>query len=312
MLTTNQLTTSIFLALSSTGCIADTDTTPAPVEGPHYSFVVSDVRVSATAKEAITIGGLDLNGDGKVDNELGRMFGILSTYDFNVQPTLTELARTGRSLLAVDVQTPNLANAQRTGVQLLTGISALPSPCSGATDASCGHHLDGNGTIVVNAPTKTMYSTGFTVDGSMHTTGGLIPVRLAFDATNFIDLNLHDAHLQIDHIDATGATGLWAGGISVTDKDTILIPQLAANLQRIATAAHCEWTANTVTCSDSPRAQDLLFYLDFNHDLMISEDEVRKHFINKVLLSPDVSIDNVEYISFGFSVTLVPATLTYR
>jgi hypothetical protein len=305
----HQLLASCCLVVSASACIVDT--TPPIVEGPHYSYVVSDMRVATNHAEA-KASGFDLDSDGYIDNQLGDVFGLLFSQKFDVQPTLTESVRKGTALLAVDVQTPDLSNAEIVGVQLLTGITASPSPCANSPDTTCGRHLDGHGSLVVNAASDAMYSTGPLVDDILQSKGGIIPVRIALDASNFIDLNLHHARIQVNHITKDGATAILAGALTTADKNNVFVPQVAAQFRRIAAAAHCERQATTTKCSDSPRAERLLNLFDANHDLMITDDELRANSLVQSLLSEDVTIDNVKYLSFGVSVKLVPAALTYR
>jgi hypothetical protein len=298
------------LAMSATACMQDPK--PISVEGLHYSFVVSEIHVPSTANEAAKLAGIDLDGDGKTDNQLGQVFATLRSVGFDVQSTLTDAVVRGQTLLALDVQTPDLSNADNAGVQLLTGISASPSPCADATDTACGHHLNGHGATTVNAATDAMYSTGPMVDDILQTTGGIIPIRLALDANNFIDLNLYAAHLKIEHITPTATTAILAGGMFFSDRDTIFIPQVAAQFRRVVEPAHCIRTGNKTTCEHNPRAEALLHYFDDNGDQTITDDELRHNSIVRALLEDDVTIDNVKYLSFGVSVKLVAATFTYR
>src|SRR5438270_13692712 len=77
---------------------------PAVPMGPHYHFVIDHENVPTNNTEARQY-GMDLNGDGTVDNQLGMVFGSLSSMGLNVQATTSTDVDKGSILMLADVQT---------------------------------------------------------------------------------------------------------------------------------------------------------------------------------------------------------------
>jgi len=59
------------------------------VEGAHYQYVVSDLRIASNTETARAT-GLDLDGDVTVDNQLGQVFGTLQQMGLGVGDTARE------------------------------------------------------------------------------------------------------------------------------------------------------------------------------------------------------------------------------
>lgn len=206
------LRAAMLVNLLMVGCLADT---PARVAGEHVPFIISDMQLAQSAARA-TRDAIDLDGDDRRDNALGAVFATLRIYGFDIQPSLTAAIQNGDILLGLDVQTTSFKDAAVVGVQIRKGFDAAPSPCSADMPMLCGQHLHGGGTLVADAAAPLMYSTGALAKGTLMTRGGILPVRLALDVDNFIELNLHDAAISINFQD-TKPTGILAGVVPADD-----------------------------------------------------------------------------------------------
>src|SRR5437016_1363033 len=77
---------------------------PVIPEGTHTHFVANKVFVPTNNTQARDF-GLDLNGDGTVDNQLGMVLGTLSGMGFDIQGTIDKAVAEGNVILLVDFQT---------------------------------------------------------------------------------------------------------------------------------------------------------------------------------------------------------------
>src|SRR5215471_2883908 len=88
---------------------------PKP-EGMHYHYVVNQINVPTNNTQARAY-GLDLNGDGTVDNQLGMVLGTLSSMGFDIQGNINTSVADGGIIVLVDFQTPSFDSAAGAGIQ---------------------------------------------------------------------------------------------------------------------------------------------------------------------------------------------------
>src|ERR1700733_1033370 len=120
------------------------------VQGTHYHYVIDSETVPTTS----TI-GLDLDGDGIVDNHLGGLYGtLLSVGNVDVQTPVTTEIDDGLQITLIDLQTTSLATATGAGVAIYEGDDPVPAACAGDTDTTCRHQLTGSGSFGVVANTN--------------------------------------------------------------------------------------------------------------------------------------------------------------
>ncbi|HEX7699907.1 MAG TPA: hypothetical protein VF403_04270, partial [Kofleriaceae bacterium] len=103
--------------------------------GAHYHFVVNKALVPTNNNESREY-GLDLNGDGTPDNQLGMVLGTLAGMGFKIQDTLDVAVNDGNIILLLDFQAKDLTSAAAAGIQLYLGdkTTAMPAPCNGSAD----------------------------------------------------------------------------------------------------------------------------------------------------------------------------------
>src|SRR5512141_324485 len=94
-------------SMSLAACGGGSDTiTP---EGAHYHYVVNKALVPTNNNESREY-GLDLNGDGTPDNQLGMVLGTLAGMGFDIQGTIDKAIANGSIILLVDFQTKDFMN----------------------------------------------------------------------------------------------------------------------------------------------------------------------------------------------------------
>ena len=306
--------------------------------GPHTHYVADHVYVPTNNNEARE-DGLDLNGDGTVDNQLGMVLSALAnTAGFDIQGTIDKSVAEGTIILLGDVQTTDFTNAGAAGMQVLLGDSPNPAACNTnemyTCDMStppvctgCGHHLTGSGSfqISANSPTDAELAGKFvntTFDGGP----GDITLQIALTSGNPITLNLMGARIEANDVSATTIgdptasppTGaVLAGAISQDDINNTVLPAVQSQLNPLVMR-----DCNMLTmppgcgCTDGSTGKLVLGFFDGYlgagdpADCMVSLDELQGNTLIKSLLMPDVTINGVMALSLGIKATFVGGTFT--
>lgn len=216
------------LAAGAAGCGSDDG--DGQVEGEHYRYVVATLSTVATNK-------LDIDDNGRTENKLGDLVGLLTAANFGVQATVDEAVNTGSAVLLADLQTSSFSSAASAGFAVYLGDSAsiTPAPCTDITMlATCGQHLKGTGafTIAASSPRDTLL-TGPFAGGTMKGGPGKISLQLALTGAP-ITVSLTSARVQISDVSADGiGRGLIGGGVTQTELDTTVLPGVTAQLKAV-------------------------------------------------------------------------------
>ena len=279
-------------------------------EGEHYQYVVSEISLATNASEA-AIQGLDVDGDGRRDNALGSVFSTLRGAGFDIQPDVTAAVRNGGILMGLDVQTPNLRDANLVGIQMYRGMSTVPLPCGSSDPASCGQHLSGNSQIRVAPAMEVNYATGPLRKGEALTNADELTLKLAIGADVLIDVMLHDVVIRMTDLTATTGNVTFAGVVSEMDVRDVVIPQAAKQFNRIIDR-DCAVVAPSTKCSCALNSSGdkLVGLLDTNFDCDVSDGEMRSSPIVKTLTASDIIESSIgPGLSFAVRATLVRAQL---
>ncbi len=315
-------------------------------EGMHYHYVTNKVFVP-TKPADVKADGLDLNGDGAVDNVLGGVLSFLAGMKFDVQGTIDKAVAEGTIILLVDFQTKDatfMADSA-SGVQVYLGDSPQPPACNAmemyTCDMStppvctgCGHHLTGTGMfqIAANSPQNAALA-GKIIAGKFDGGPGDLSLQIALGGTMPIQLDLIGARTEITGMSTTAigtptsGGAILAGAITQDDINNKVIPAIQTQVAPIivrdccgpGNTAHPDCTGlATMTpkcgCVANSTGATLIGLFDMdpapNGDCMVSVDEIRNNSTIKGLLAPDVTIDGKMALSLGVKVTAVGATFT--
>jgi hypothetical protein len=298
------------------------DAPPVPL-GQHYHFVIDHEYVPTNNTEARAY-GLDLDGDGMVDNALGMVLGTLVSMGLNVQTTTNTAVDDGVILMLADVQALDLASASNAGFTIYFGANPSPPACmTGGT--TCRQHLTGAGHFDVSPTSpRDPEIVGTAAAGSLMFGPGTLDIQAAFiDAAQPLPMTLVGARVKLTGVTGTSiVSGVLAGAITQTDIDTKLLPSLQQSSIPII-ARDCCGTAqspqpvcdpNSVPacgCVAGTDGKTLLGLLDTSpRDCKISLTEIMNNSLIQSLLSPDVTIDGQMALSFGVGITAVGGTFT--
>jgi hypothetical protein len=282
-----------------------------PAMGNHARYVVDKVTVPTTSALA-HMNGLDINGDGTVDNKLGSVLATFTTMGFNPQPAVDDAVSRGQILMLADLQTSDFMTATAAGFTLYIGENPQPAPCSSGTDTVCRHHLQGNGMFDAAATPRDPAIVGDIASGTLltTTTGGKLPVQVSFGGPP-LTLELVGARAKVSATATHMTAGIIAGAVTMTDLNASVFPALQGVLMTAVTA-NCTNLSSPPTCGCATGSQGaiLIGLFDTNHDCMISTQELTSNSLVQALFAPDVTIDGQQAISVGLGFTAVKATFT--
>ena len=333
------------LSVSLVACGGSGSGQPTP-EGMHYHYVANKVNVPTSNSQAHEY-GLDLNGDGTVDNQLGSVLGTLSGLNFDIQGTVDKAVAEGSIILLLDFQTKDFTSASASGLQAFLGTNPVPAACNAGetynlmTKTGCGHHLTGTGMFSIDSSSPNNMPLAGPVAGGTFTGGpGKISLQIALGGTQAINLDLIGARAKGSAITSTtiGAGGsggmVLAGALTQDDLNNKVLPAVTNEVQGIV-VRDCCGTGNTMNptcnyngtpscgCMANSTGSTILGEFDTNHDCMVTLDELQNNNIIQSFLAPDVMIDTqtnqacktaggtcAAALSLGIQVTAVGAQYT--
>lgn len=302
------------LSLAACGSSSSSDTPPVP-EGTHYGYVVSGISLPTSdqlrAQVSLDLGSMSSSKlDGVPDNKLAGLISLLST-GVDVQGAVSKAVDMGSILLLVDFQTKDLANSSAAGFSVKVGVSAsaMPAPCTDASDMVCRHHLGGNGMFTVDETASTDGVVAGKIVGGAFTGGpGDVTVQLSLGASP-ITLNLLRARIQAT-ISPTGIMNANIGGLlSQSEITTGLVPVVQTQANTLLSSSCTPVAGHPCNCTGT--AALLIIAADTNFDCQLSADEILAFPAVKGALAPDVcttsSCTTPDAVSFGVQVQAVKA-----
>lgn len=269
--------------------------------GEHYQYVAAKAFVPTTNKEA-TDYGLDLDGNGSIDNQLGKTLVSLKTVaKFDVQGTIDEAVATGSIILLVDFQTEDFKSSSAAGMKILLGENPTPAACNAGeeyvcqdgTCSGCGHHLTG-GTFDVSAGSPDNAAVaGKIVNGTFNGGPGDISLQIALGGTDAIQLDLVGARARLTGISADGITSaILAGALTQEELDLKVLPAIHANLgPTIERDCDPQGTPPECGCAADSTGSSILAFLDKDPvDCKVTLDEIKGNSAIQGFLAPDVDL----------------------
>lgn len=229
--------------------------------GPHTLYQVTGEHMPTRSAEAIS-GGLDLNGDGAVDNQLGTDIAVIFSRHLADPQAATDLAiMNGQLQLTVDVENdkadPTLVNVTSFAMpgQDVAAPAVIDNPLSGSL----------NGDLIEVGP-------------------GELPLVIAPFGIPIV-LPLEDGYVQA-HTDGDSLHAIMGGTFDVAIVHEQLIPQWAATLGPIITR-DCTGAPPTCGCATGSPGETVIQYLDTTHDCAITADELENNSLVQSLAQPD-------------------------
>lgn len=281
-----------------------------PAVGMKHHYVANKVVVPQNNTQAQSE-GLDLNGDGAVDNQFGQILATFAGQGFNTQTAYDTAVAQGKVIILAELQTDDFTTQAAAGFTTFTGTNPNPPACAGSADTTCGKHLLGTASFTV-APPEDAPLVGNLVQGTLVTSasGGKLPLSLAIGNATFT-VELVGARAKVSGASATGLTAILAGGILQSDIQTKVYPAFAATMNGVVQAS-CTMPNNPpgCGCASGGSGAQVIGLFDTNHDCKVSVDEVANNQLITSLFMPDLTVDGQKALSVGIQVTAVAATFT--
>ncbi|HEY5924657.1 MAG TPA: hypothetical protein VIV11_23420 [Kofleriaceae bacterium] len=298
---------SAVLALAVVGCSDEL----SPPTGEQVKYVLSGLTLPQSNTTARQL-GLDLNGDGTIDNQLGTAMGSLTNE--GADPSVRVFVRIahGDVLSLATLQYAQASDPDDSiAFTLFEGSNPVPAPCTAKLDTTCRHHLQGDGQFVA-LPALNQPLLGERMPGRFIGGPGRLAVSIPlYDAVVYVELL--GARVRIYRLDDTSLVGLIGGGLTASDVHHKLVPAFQSHLeQRIA--AECSMrnqppSCGCVTNEEKTDALTWIHMLDTNpKDCMITNDEISNNSLVGQLIAPDIEIDGVRLTSLGFGFEAVRAS----
>ncbi|HEU4734412.1 MAG TPA: hypothetical protein VFT22_41260 [Kofleriaceae bacterium] len=285
--------------------------------------MISKVQAAPATGEQTTALGLDLGSktssklDGKIDNQLGQIFGLLSTAMIDANAALADALNTGSIILLVDFQTKDFTTSSAAGLSVKFGENPNPAACD--ANMVCGNHLKGNATfsIAADSPTDAALA-GKIENGTFNSEAGDISLKIALAAGAPITLSLLHARVKASGISDTGIMTATVGGLVTQDElMTQIAPVLQGQLDGIF-AAECPANAMPPNCGCTGTADVLLTTLRVDGadgsamDCKVSAAELFAFGPVKTVLTPDSCSQDTcsapDALSIGVKIEAVKAT----
>ncbi len=280
---------------------------PTPV-GTHRNMIASELLVPTTNDQARDY-GLDLDGDGMFDNQLGQVFASLSSMGFDMASATIRAVDRGDILLLLDLQASDVTTAANAGFTTRLGATPSPTPCADAGDPVCRRHLAGTGTFTIAAGSPMPAPLPGVIAGGTSDAGPgelLLSLHVGGNAPSV--LPLIGARVRLPVTTATVTNGTIAGALRMTDvRDKILMPQHAQTVaSQIADCGSATACAND--CPAGSTGKTVMNLFDTNMDCVISFAEYEGSGLIMSLYAPDVVIDGQQALSVGVRVSAVGAS----
>jgi hypothetical protein len=322
----------ISMATLSVGCGDSTGGNMAP---PDVT-TVSMANPAQYVANALTVPldrmqfGMDLNGDGKTDNQLGNIIGALSANNLNTQDGVDQAVCKGQVVLLLKQTSGDAAyqNDDATGALVQVGKSATYTDTN--TDGKCGAgdvapKYDGTDTFMLDtafagAQFAGRISNGLYSSNSPVTTTHPVTVSLQLPLVSGappVQLDIVGAHIQFRVSGGKIASGQINGAIRQTDVTNKIIPNVADLLNSRVVANPTGSTEKQILQIFDIGCTGMT---NLKGDGMISVCEVADNSIIKNVLNPDVQMfDGSTYkpnsanttkdsLSLGLGFTAVKAT----
>ncbi len=295
---------------------------PPDAPAGHYLYVIDheDVPTNSTQARAY---GLDLDGDGTVNNQLGMVLGTLAGMGFDVQGDVNASVDHGTTLLLADLYALDFTTTTGSTFTTYDGATPMPPPCNGSADTTCRHHLAGDGTFTIAATSAhDTPLTGDAVAGTFDDGPGHLEIEGAFFGQGVVaHLDLIGARVRLTGVTATTlGPSILAGAVTMTDINTKLIPawQMAIQAQVYQDCCGLATSPGGATCNpngtpacgciDGSTGKTELGLFDTSpKDCVVTVDEIKNNSLIQALLAPDVTVEGQMALSFGMQVTAVHA-----
>jgi hypothetical protein len=282
-----------------------------PPTGQQVKYAISDLTFATSNTSAREL-GFDLAGTRDVDNQLGLVLSMIAGMGVEFALRVDERVARGDVVMLAMIQYAQPSDpSDSIAFTLYDGSNPSPAPCADALDTVCRRHLQGDGQFVALPPAHEPLL-GERRSGRMTLGPGALAVTIPF-FDDLIDLELAGARLRIDQVADTRLAGAIGGGLPASDLMAKLLPPFARYLEARIAAECFQRMDPQAYCGCSDRGDYTAWYWlkyfdSYPKDCTVTIDELMRNSLIASLLSPDVEIDGLQLLSFGFGFEAVSAS----
>jgi hypothetical protein len=286
---------------------------------------------------------MDLNGDGKLDNQLGNIIGALTAQNLDVQMGVDQAVADGSVILLLDQTAASLTNDSCGQVVAAVGNKPATAPKYDGTDTFTVNSAIGGGTFK-GAINNGVFNSNSPVTATAQTETELtiqLPLVAGADPINLI---VHGGHIQFTRAGNNLMKGQINGAIKNDDVQNSIIPSVAVILTNKVTTGsgmgstnqqilqifdtggtpqtgdNCTGTDGNPSCRNNAMSAADFGTCASAGDNKISTCEVATNSIIKNVLAPDVEMfsggtyspsaanTTKDSLSLGLSFTAVQAS----
>jgi len=264
------------------------------VGGAPYEYVISDIYVPESLAEGV---GVDYDGNGSIDNKLSSLMSLLlsESSEFQINDNLDEGIAGGSLIVLGRIMAETFSGDPDLSVSLFQGTFTGTDPAQ--IPAGTGTFTWDNTSPNVGTLCGRVYGAGMLQAGPGHVTLSLV---------------LHHARME-GIASADGWTDMVIAGAALPEdlKNTI-IPNYVANVNEeiAADPVGSQFMLDTFDNACSAEIAGCAGHPDCAADGVITEMELQCNSIINTVLTPDVTIGGVQYVSFGIRVQAVRADIT--
>ena len=290
-------------------------------EGDRYDYIIDEVILPVNATEALSI-GIDLDGDGHIDNKLGQIFGMFPEEDMvSVNSDLADSIQNGTYILLGQMRVSSWPDDDTMAVQLFPGNT---NPTIDATE----DNLTGNGfALIASSADRTLYLCG-ELDNNMLETGPRtmeVPIYLMGDIMLF---RLEPARMvsTAPVTDTEWQEMMVGGGLTWDTIENTLIPNfvvfLNARTTEDPTSSLGDFVLNFVDANcrdDLPGCENVINgqgdcapWDNQPTTPVVTATELRCNIVFVNALQPDVDLDGDgvnDVLSVGFQMSAIHITI---
>jgi hypothetical protein len=284
-------------------------------DGEDNTYVIDAVNVPGDATEAGNL-ALDIDGDGRKDNALGGLLGLLSAAGLDIKATVAEQVATGGIILLANLKATDLTTATGVGLYVYLGDNPNPAPCESEADTECGKHLAGDGTFDISADSPLdAVVVGENAGGKFTGGPGEVTIELSLsDLANPLQIRLIGAKAEATVADGSLSAGLLGGAITDADIDNELLPAVHEVITSIMEEDGCAPAPDC--CPAQSTGETILDFLDSEPaDCVITLEELQTDpIISATLGNPDLDLEGddgvKDAISLGIGFSAVTGGFT--
>lgn len=295
------------------------DGAPKLPQGPHHPYVIDSITLPTTNAEAQQI-GLDVDGDGEVDNQLGGIVALLSANGADINATVAEQIDRGDLTHLADLQATALDSAENSALYVWKGDNPSPAPCLDVNDTVCRQHLMGTGGFDVTSadPADAMIFGAITASHYSGDRGVIILEVPLFISDSALTLQMIDARAEVEVAESGLTEGKLAGAVTDRYIQETVIPQLQVVLG-VVINEDCTGTAPNCCIVDS-NGDVAVGLFDTDDSCTVSLEELQDSVLLDSLLAPTLDLQDeeglsgrdgvVDSVALGVVFTAVPASYT--